>query len=43
MAHFSPLVSGCGDHTHFLSGAPVVQVSWSDIAIHVLHRQVGGR
>lgn len=40
MAHFGSLSSGCGDHTHFLDSAPVLQVAWSDIAIHVLDKQV---
>ena len=41
VAHFAPLISGCGDHTHFLDSAPVLEVSWNDVAIHVLHQQVG--
>ena len=40
MAHFTPLISGCGDHTHFLDQAPVLEVSWSEVAIHVLHHRV---
>jgi hypothetical protein len=42
-AHFSPLISGCGgcgDHTHFLDTAPVLQVPWSAIALHTLHKHV---
>ena len=42
-AHFSPLISGHSDHTHFLERAPVLQVPWSDLAIHILHHQVRGR
>lgn len=40
VAHFSPLISGRGDHTYFLDKAPVMQVPWREIAIHVLHKQV---
>ena len=40
VAHFSPLISGCGDHAYFLDNAPVLQVPWSNIAIHVLHKEV---
>ncbi|CAI8008208.1 Polynucleotide 5'-hydroxyl-kinase NOL9 [Geodia barretti] len=40
VAHFAPLIGGCGDHTHFLDSAPVLEVSWNDVAIHVLHQQV---
>ena len=40
VAHFSPLISGCGNHTHFMDKAPVVQVPWSEVAIHVLQEQV---
>ena len=40
VAHFSPLISGCDNHTHFMDKAPVVQVPWSEVAIHVLQEQV---
>ena len=40
VAHFSPLMSGCGNHAHFLAEAPVLKLAWSKVAIHILHQMV---